>query len=98
MLNLTDSSIVTATQSQVSADLAGETAILNLSDGVYYGLDAVGSRIWTLIQQPIRIHELQDVLVSEYDVEPERCLEDLYTLLGELHKHGLIEVSNEQAV
>ena len=41
-----------ATKDQVSCDLAGEAAILNIKSGVYYGLDPVGARIWNLMQEP----------------------------------------------
>jgi hypothetical protein len=95
MSNLSETSILVATGSQVSADLAGETAILNLSDGVYYGLDAVGSRIWQLLQQPVSIPAIRDTLLREYDVTPERCTEDIYALVRQLLGHGLIEVAGE---
>jgi hypothetical protein len=92
MHNLTDDSVVVATRSQVSADLAGETAILNLSDGVYYGLDAVGSHIWELLQNPTSVSSIRETILREYDVTPEECEEDLRALLRELLDHGLIEV------
>jgi hypothetical protein len=43
---------VVATKEQASTDLGGEAAILNLRNGVYYGLDPVGARIWNIIQEP----------------------------------------------
>ena len=46
------SSIVVVSKEQVSADLAGESVVLHLKNGVYYGLDAVGTRIWALINTP----------------------------------------------
>lgn len=47
------SSRVVAGRAQVSCDLGGEAAILHLTTGTYYGLDPVGARIWTLLEQPI---------------------------------------------
>jgi hypothetical protein len=46
-----DSTVMTA-KDQVSSDLGDEVAILDLKGGTYYGLDAVGARIWNLIQKP----------------------------------------------
>ena len=43
---------VVVSKEQASADLGDEAAIPNLKDGVYYGLDPVGARIWKLIQTP----------------------------------------------
>jgi hypothetical protein len=56
-------SIVVATKDQVSSDLGGEVAILDLKAGVYYGLDTVGARIWNLIQEP-RAHFLRCVSLT----------------------------------
>ena len=55
---IAEQSIVVASSSQVSCDLAGEAAILNLADGVYYGLDPVGASIWNMIQQPKSVREI----------------------------------------
>lgn len=86
--------IVVATQEQVSSDLAGEAVILNLKNGMYYGLDAVGARIWTLIQQPQSVAALRDTIVAEYDVEAERCERDILTLLTNLAAAQLIEITD----
>jgi hypothetical protein len=90
---LTSQSVVVAAKDQVSCDLAGEVAILGLTSGTYYGLDAVGARIWNLLQQPISIARIEAVLVKEYDVEPARCERDLLALIEELAAARLIDVS-----
>jgi len=91
-------SIVVAAKDQVSCDLAGEAAILNIKNGVYYGLDPVGARIWQLIQQPRSVDEVHETLVGEYEVEPERCAQDLVALLEQLLAEGLIEVREGASV
>jgi hypothetical protein len=87
--------IVAVSASQVSCDLAGEAAILNLADGVYYGLDPVGASIWNMIQQPRSVEEICSGVMSEYDVEPDVCRRDVVALLEELAARGLIEVRTE---
>lgn len=88
------SAIVVATQAQVSSDLAGEAVILNLKNGMYYGLDTVGARIWALIQQPHSVAALRDAILAEYDVEAERCERDLLALLTDLAAAQLIEITD----
>ena len=85
-------SVVVAVKDQVSCDLAGEAAILNITTGVYYGLDPVGARIWSLVQEARRVSAVQDTIVGEYDVDPARCASDLLALLEKLRAEGLIEV------
>ncbi len=89
-------SVVVVTRDQVSADLSGEAAILNLKSGIYYGLNEVGARIWSLVQEPKTVSEIRDTIVQEYDVEPEQCGTDLLSLLEELLSKGLIEVRDEK--
>ncbi len=91
---ISEQTIVVAAKDQVSCDLAGEAAILNIKSGVYYGLDPVGARIWGLVQEPRAVKEIQSTIVGEYDVEPARCSQDLLSLLQKLLSEGLIEVKD----
>ena len=92
---MSNDTIVVAAEDQVSSDLGGEVAILDLNVGVYYGLDEVGARVWELIQEPRAVGDVRDVLVEEYDVAPERCERELFALLERLAERGLIEVRDE---
>jgi coenzyme PQQ synthesis protein D (PqqD) len=95
--SLSGETIVVAAKDQLSCDLGGEAAILNAKTGLYYGLDAVGARVWSLIQQPRSVRDLRETLLSEYDVEPDRCERDLLTLLDQFLAEGLIEVQGHTA-
>jgi hypothetical protein len=83
---------IKATTNQVSSELAGESIILSLRTARYYGLEQVGARIWELVRQPVRVMELRDVILDEFQVEPGRCEADLLALLHQLAGEGLIEV------
>src|SRR5262249_26432086 len=74
-------SIVVASREQLSSDLGGEAVILGLKSGVYYGLNTVGARIWSLIQEPRTVEDLRNTILSEYQIESERCEGDLLALL-----------------
>ncbi len=81
---------VAATDDHVSSDLAGETVILNLSDGTYYGLNGTGTRVWELLGEPRSVDELHRTLLEEYDVEAQQCMDDLLALLRDMEEHDLI--------
>jgi hypothetical protein len=83
---------VVATKEQASADLGGEVAILHLKNGIYYGLDPIGARIWNLIQEPRTVSEVRDTLLAEYDVDADRCERDLLALLTQLAENDLIHI------
>jgi hypothetical protein len=84
--------IVVASKDQVSCDLQGEAAILNLGSGIYFGLNPVGARVWSLIQEPRSVEELREALVKEFEVEPAQCEADILALLQGLLAAGLIDV------
>jgi hypothetical protein len=86
--------IVQATQASVSSELADEVVILHLANGVYYGLNPLGARIWQLVQQPRRVSDVRDHILAEYAVERERCERDVLALLQDLQAAGLIEVGS----
>ncbi len=92
-----EDTIVLAGSQQVTGDLPdGDVVILNLKDGVYYGLNEVGGRIWQLIQEPVTVYEIQEILLQEFDVDADQCYQDVVTLLRELASRGLIHL--DQAV
>ena len=92
---ISNSTTIMPAAQQVSASLTDEAVILNLDSGVYYGLDAVGARIWNLIQSPISVAEIQRILLDEYDVDADQCERDVLALIERLVAEGLIEFSNE---
>ena len=67
-----------------------EVVILDLAGGDYYALDAVGARIWEELFAGKTPGEIARVLVSEYQVEPERASKDCLALAGELVARGLL--------
>jgi hypothetical protein len=86
---------VAAGRHQVSCDLAGEAVILQLQDGVYYGLNPVGARVWQLLKEPRTVGDIMSRILDEYDVDPSRCEQDLSALLLELSSKKLIEVRHD---
>ncbi|HEX7809715.1 MAG TPA: PqqD family peptide modification chaperone [Thermoanaerobaculia bacterium] len=80
---------------QMASDIGGETVILGLTVGRYYGLDAVGARIWQLIQSPAVVSDVTRTLVAEYDVDAARCESDVLRLLDSMAAAGLVEVQSD---
>lgn len=74
--------------------LQDEMVLLNLHTGVYFGLNAVGARMWQLIQahQNTPLNKILDALVDEYEVSPDRCAGDLLTLVARLEENRLLEI------
>lgn len=90
---ITAASTVVASARQVSCKFDREAALLQLDDGIYYGLDPVGARIWELVQQQCTVAQLRDQVCAEYDVDAVACERDLLELLHALAEARLIDVS-----
>lgn len=86
------SSRVKISEQTLFQELAGEAVLLELSRGVYYGLDEVGTRIWQLLGEGRSLQETVAALVEEYDVSEEQGAEDLLALVHELEERRLIEI------
>jgi coenzyme PQQ synthesis protein D (PqqD) len=91
---ITIESIVSVAADQVSCELEGEAAILNLASGAYHGLDPVGLAVWNLIASPIAVSQIVDAMITQYDVDRACCERDLLALLAKLDERGLIQISD----
>lgn len=84
--------VVCAASRQVSSPVCDEVAILGLDQGVYYGLNPTGARIWELVRTPIKVSEIHRVIVEEYDIDEETARKDLLEVLTQLREAALVEV------
>ena len=55
-------SLVVASKENVSCSLGDEAAILHMKSGVYYGLDPVGARVWSMLLEPRTVEELRETI------------------------------------
>ena len=76
----------------LASGLRGETVMLDVQQGRYFGLDDIGSDIWALLESPLSVGELCEQLVATYDVDAEICQRDVLALLEELREAGLLQI------
>ena len=89
---LTRDARVTAVPDLLVSNLAGDLVLLNLADGVYYGLDLVGAHIWGQIADPKFVYEIVDDVTAHYNVDKPQCEADVLTFLGDLVAHQLVQI------
>ena len=61
--------------------IGDEIVLLTIESGKYFKVDAVGSRIWEIIKEPISIEKVLTQLVEEYEVSLTDCKKDVFCLL-----------------
>jgi hypothetical protein len=74
----------------ISQEISDETVLLDLQSECYFGLDAVGTRIWQLIRDNGELMTVYNTLLAEFEVEEARLRADLEALLEQACAHGLI--------
>ena len=79
----------------LSQEVNGETVLLDLEGESYFALNAVGTRIWQLLQSEQTLAEVLDTLSAEYDVGREQLEIELSELLGQLTDAGLVVLLND---
>ena len=73
---------VTASKAPLSCVLDGETVLVNIESGVYYGIDPVGTFIWNQMAEPKSVAAIRDAVLAKYKVEPEQCVETSRAFFG----------------
>ncbi|MBI2569081.1 MAG: PqqD family protein [Candidatus Schekmanbacteria bacterium] len=90
---LTDTEVVIVrSERTVAATVDGEAVLLDIEKGAYFGLDAVGTRVWEMLALPRTLSDLCMALTEEYDVELGVCREQTSGLLQELVAQNLVEL------
>ena len=70
-----------------------ETVILHAGNGTYFGLDAVGSQIWQLLQQGLTPVQFCAQIARDFDVPLVQVEQDARLFLDELTRHDIIHLS-----
>jgi len=76
---------------QVMSRLVGdETVLLDLSSGIYFGLDGVGKRIWELVAEGHSLGEAATLIASSYEVDEATAQADVIEFASDLVERGLL--------
>ena len=88
-MQLTLDSTVAVSDDAVFRELDGESVVLNLETGMYYGLDEVGTRAWRAVEPKGTLRQALDGILTSFDAEPGEAERDLLELASGLIDKGL---------
>lgn len=83
-------SIVSQNDDINSTDIDGQAVMMNIEKGKYYGFNDVGTRIWEIIKNPVKVEEIINILIQEFDVKTEICKETVVEFLNKLYEERLL--------
>ena len=81
------------TDEVVVRELSGESVLLDLKSGVYFGLNGVGTRAWALMAQGGSLRDVHVALAGEFDAPADVIEGELLRFAAELAQHGLCRVA-----
>jgi len=83
-MNINMSTVVTYNPEIAHSDMDGEVVMMSVTNGEYYGIDAIGSHIWKLLEDKISIGDICATLHEAYDVSEDQCKQDVMAFINHL--------------
>ncbi len=94
MVELTLSDRVVVPEAVISRELDGETVVLNLETGVYFGLDGVATDLWNALKNGGRLEDAFNTMLQQYEVQPATLKDDLLLFVNQLASKGLLNAGS----
>ncbi len=85
-----DSEIIYRRPDIIHNKLDDEIVMMSISQGEYYGLNEIGSRIWEIIEEHVTFKQIIDKLLGEFEVNEEKCRREVTEFIGLLQKKNLV--------
>src|SRR4051812_1367057 len=93
VIPLSMSTVVVASDQQISYAVFCLDDKLSVTSGDYYGLNPVAASIWRLVQQPRALADVRDALPEEYGgFEPQECEREMIAFVTQMHALDLVQV------
>ncbi len=90
MINL--ESIVSYRSDLDTTDIDGDKVMMDLEKGQYFALNSVASRIWEELEKPVKINDIIETLLNEYEVDRETCEQNVLEFIKGLDNAQLISM------
>ena len=85
---------VTVPDEILISNLQDESVVLNLNSERYFGLDNVGTRMFSVLTNSESIDAAYESLAQEYNVDRQMLRDDLIVLIENLLRQGLITIEH----
>jgi coenzyme PQQ synthesis protein D (PqqD) len=92
MTHMTRYASVALSADVIFRDLEGDAVLLDLASGRYFGLNPVGTRMWTLLAAGATVDAAIAALAAEFDAEAGQISRDVEALLTEMATRVLVTV------
>jgi hypothetical protein len=88
-----ETTMISRSPSVTTAEMNGETVMMNIEQGRYFGLDRVGTDIWNHLDPPCTFAALIDHLLTVYEVDRTTLTGDARELLARMAQIGVVKLA-----
>lgn len=74
----------------IATDMDGETVMMSIERGEYYGLDGIGPFLWEQLAEPVSLDELCRRVLREYEIDEATCRADVSAFIEDLIDKGVL--------
>ena len=92
MTNITKELQIVRGKELVASEMDNEIVMMSVETGAYYGLNEVGTKIWSLISEPVTIESICSQLQTEFDVTAKDCEKEVLKFIDGMIKEKMIEI------
>jgi hypothetical protein len=85
-------SVLVREEEVVAQKVKDEVVMLSLKTDRFYALNAVGTEIWALLEDPMSVADLCLALQRSFDVKLSTCLKDVTALIEDMRREALVRV------
>lgn len=92
-MTITPDSVVSRRADLPTVELDGETMLMHVESGAYFGLSKTSQDIWQRLESPVAVRDLCAALAAAYDAPYAAIAKDVVAFLDQLESHGLLVVA-----
>ena len=74
----------------IATDMDGETVMMSIEQGSYYGLGGVGPFVWEQLAEPLSVEELCRRVLEEFEIDQATCQADGFAFVDDLLEKGIL--------
>jgi hypothetical protein len=92
MTGISDETVFQRKNDLLSSRMDQETVMMHPESGKYFSLNPVATRVWEMLEIPLSLAEIVEILLSEFEVSYEQCQKETKEFLQTLIEKDIIEI------
>ncbi|SFD79744.1 Coenzyme PQQ synthesis protein D (PqqD) [Chitinophaga sp. CF118] len=89
--SLTSNTLITRNEEKfLVSHIGDEVVMMDISKGVYIGMNSVGSNIWNILAEALPVKDIVVSLTNIYDISPGQCETETIAYLEQMLEQDML--------